>query len=91
MVVDENLLCVGYRTFERMKLLCELQARAMALNHCNDAAQMASGTLEPRDDLRVRLVCLAWFHGRTLSPRRGYDKQQGRRPQHTTSDVSLPS
>jgi hypothetical protein len=53
MVVDECPLGAGYGIFDRLELLRDVDARALFLDHADNAAQMARGAIEALDDSRV--------------------------------------
>lgn len=67
MVVDEHLFGLDQRLFDRAELLRHVDAGPSFLNHLDDLAQMAIGTLERLDHVGVRLV----NYDCVLSPGRG--------------------
>ena len=58
-IVDQNLLRLGDGLLNGMKLLRQIQARSLLLDHPNDMAKMSFGSPQPPDDFRVRQVDMA--------------------------------
>ena len=56
-IIDERALCARNRILHRLKLLRNVDAGPLGLNHVDNAAQMPIGPLQPLDDRRVRGVC----------------------------------
>jgi hypothetical protein len=54
-IVDQRLLGLANGLIDRMKSLSPIEARPTFLNHGDDATQVALGTSQPLDDLRVAL------------------------------------
>jgi hypothetical protein len=50
MIVNQSLLGVLDRVLDRLQLLSKLQTRPALLDHLDDHAKMAVGTLETPDD-----------------------------------------
>ena len=55
-IVDQLPLCIGYRVFDGVKLLSQLEARLSRLDHANNGAQMTLGSLETFDDVGMAFV-----------------------------------
>ncbi len=72
MIPDQCLLGLSDRLLDRVKLLGDVEAAAAALDHLDDAAQMAVGPLEALDDFGMGLMLMWLFHPIILSPRGGY-------------------
>jgi len=47
MVMDQGALCVGYGIFDRLHLLCDLDAGFAHLDHLDDGTQVPIGAFEP--------------------------------------------
>lgn len=56
MVLDQHPLGLTDRLFYRLKLLGDVEARAAALDHVDDAAKMSVGALQSLGDLGVMMV-----------------------------------
>jgi hypothetical protein len=67
MIVNQSLLGVLDRALDRLQLLSKLQTRPALLDHLDDHAKMAVGTLETPDD---RGMTVMWH---LLFPSRGED------------------
>ena len=59
MILNQRLLGLPNRLFNGVQLLGDLEAGPAGLDHLDDAAQMAVGTIEPFDDVGVTRACLA--------------------------------
>ena len=58
MIVDKRALRAGDGVLDRLKLLREIDAGSLLLDHPDDAAQMAGRTVQPLDDGRVTGVSI---------------------------------
>lgn len=56
MILNQGLLRLRDRLFDRVELLGDVQAVAAALQHLDHAAQMPVGPLQALDDLGMRFV-----------------------------------
>jgi hypothetical protein len=55
-IVDQGLLGVGDRIFDRLHLLGEIKAWVPLLDHRDDGPKVPFGTPEPFDDLGVIMM-----------------------------------
>jgi hypothetical protein len=79
-IVNQSLLGVLDRALDRLQLLSKLQTRPALLDHLDDGAKMAIGTLETLDD---RGMTVMWH---LLFPSRGEDNAD---PPQGSDDVTL--
>ena len=68
MVVDQNSLGLTDSSFDRMKLLGEIETRPLLVKHLNHATKVALGAFQPLDDIRVCFMKMVVCHTPTLSP-----------------------
>jgi hypothetical protein len=70
-IVNQSFLGVLDRALDRLELLCDLHAGPALLDHLDDHAKMAIGTLETLDDRGMMLMWHSVFHPRAIFPIQG--------------------
>jgi hypothetical protein len=78
MVLDQRAFGLLNSLFNRMKLLCDVPAGLLILDHLDDACEVPIGTFQPLDDGRVGCMSHVFCHIMSLSPKG--DQTSGPRP-----------
>jgi hypothetical protein len=73
-IVDQRLLRLADRLFDRMKLLCQIEAGAAFAEHLDNPVKMAFRPLQPLDDIGMSFVNVIMCHEQKVSPLGGYGK-----------------
>ena len=71
MVMDQGAFCIGHGIFDRLHLLCDLDARFACLDHLDHCTQVPIGAFEPSNQSRMCCMGMGLYHKTELSPPRG--------------------